>query len=163
MNKYKFKITYRNEDKYGHYWGDNRHNISIIAETLEQAKEKLDKIEKNCDYPCKNILNWEAEEIIQENQQQEIIHLNKKIKKLEEANKILSKEITKGNVVGQGMITECCGIPLGDIPKLIEYEQRNKSAIDCLNGILTEAYLDESDDVDIGLVEYAVSLLLGEK
>ena len=72
MNKYKFKITYRNEEKYGHYLEDNRHNVSIIAETLEQAKEKLDKIEKNCDYPCKHILNWDAEEIIQENQQQEL-------------------------------------------------------------------------------------------
>ena len=99
----------------------------------------------------------------QDQAKKETERLNNIIKKLEEANKILSKEITKGNVVGQGMITECCGIPLGDIPKLIEYKKRNKNAIDCLNGILTEAYLDESNDVDIGLVEYAVSLLLGEK
>lgn len=83
MNKYKFKITYRNEDKYGHYLEDNRHNVSIIAETLEQAKEKLDKIEKNCDYPCKNILNWDAEEIIQENQQQELERYKNIVNELE--------------------------------------------------------------------------------
>lgn len=49
------------------------------------------------------------------------------------------------------------------VAEQIDYKTRNEKAIDCLNSILTEAYLDESDDVDIGLVEYAVSLLLGEK
>lgn len=82
MNMYKFKITYRNEDKYGHFWGDNRHNVSLIAETLEQAIEKLDKIERN-EYPYKNILNWEAEEIIQENQQQELERYKNIIDELE--------------------------------------------------------------------------------
>ena len=66
MSKYKFKITYRNENKYGQYWGDNRYTVSIIAETIEQAKQKLDEIEKN-DYDMhKNILTWEADEIIEE-------------------------------------------------------------------------------------------------
>ena len=66
MSKYKFKITYRNENEYGQYWGDKRYTVSIIAETLEQAKQKLDEIEKKDYGKLKNILEWEAEEIIEE-------------------------------------------------------------------------------------------------
>ena len=81
MSKYKFKITYRNENKYGQYWGDNRYTVSIIAETIEQAKQKLDEIEKN-DYGMhKNILTWEAEEILEEK--------DKEIKRLKEEYVIL--------------------------------------------------------------------------
>lgn len=64
MSKYKFKITYRNEDKYGYYWGDKRYTVSIIAETLKQAKKKLDEIEKDDFGMHKHILEWEAEEIM---------------------------------------------------------------------------------------------------
>ena len=63
MSKYKFKITYRNEDEYGNYWGDKRYTVSMIAETLEQAKQKLDEIEKNEYRNHKHILDWEADEI----------------------------------------------------------------------------------------------------
>ena len=82
MSKYKFKITYRNENEYGQYWGNNRHTVSIIAETLEQAKQKLDEIEKNGYGMCKNILEWEAEEIIEE-KDKEIERLNNIINELE--------------------------------------------------------------------------------
>ena len=66
MSKYKFKITYRNENEHGQYWGDNRYTVSIIAETLEQAKQKLDAIAKNDYRMHKNILEWKADEIIEE-------------------------------------------------------------------------------------------------
>ena len=46
MSKYRFKITYRNENEYGQYWGDNRFTVTIIAETLEQAKQKLEERKK---------------------------------------------------------------------------------------------------------------------
>jgi len=74
VSKYKFKIAYRNENEYGQYWADNRFTVSIIAETLEQAKQKLDEIEKNDYRMHKNILKWEAEEINEE-QDKEAEHL----------------------------------------------------------------------------------------
>lgn len=83
MSKYKFKITYRNENEYGQYWGDNRYTVSIIAETLEQAKQKLDAISKNDYRMHKNILEWKADEIIEE-KGKEIERLQSIIKEVRE-------------------------------------------------------------------------------
>ena len=117
MSKYKFKITYRNENKYGHYWGDNRYTVSIIAETIEQAKQKLDEIEKN-DYEMhKNILKWEAEEILEEK--------DKEIKRLKEEYMILQnasdeveeekdKEIERLNNIKKKAINDLLKILGGD-------------------------------------------------
>ena len=89
MSEYRFKITYRNENEYGQYWGDKRHTVLIIAETLEQAKEKLDNIEKNDWKMHKNILNWEAEEII--NNEQLKSQLQQKENVIKEAREYIEK------------------------------------------------------------------------
>ena len=105
MSKYKFKITYRNKNKYGQYWGDNRYTVSIVAETLEQAEQKLDEIKKN-DYGMhKNILEWEAEEIT-ENKDKEIERLNNIIDKKEQflgdnIKRLESEVVKRDNIISK--------------------------------------------------------------
>lgn len=48
----------------------------------------------------------------------------KQNRELKETNKILSLELTKDNLIKQDHLTTCCGIPIGDIPKLIEKNKK---------------------------------------
>lgn len=61
---YRFTITYVDKDKTdGSYNGSKQYTVSLIAETLEQAREKLDKIEPSDSYTYKYIIQWSAEEL----------------------------------------------------------------------------------------------------
>ncbi len=53
-------------------------------------------------------------ELLEENQE-----LKKQLEEYKATNKILSHELTKDKVLQQDCLTTCCGIPIGDIPKLI--------------------------------------------
>ncbi len=65
---YRFTITYVDKDKTdGSYNGSKQYTVSLIAETLEQAREKLDKIApNNNNYTYKYIIQWSAEELLKE-------------------------------------------------------------------------------------------------
>lgn len=61
----------------------------------------------------------------QENQQLkiQISAREEEYRKLDETNKVLSQELTKDNILKQEHLTTCCGIPIGDIPKLITQQK----------------------------------------
>ena len=44
--------------------------------------------------------------------------LKKQLEELKSTNKVLSEELTKDKILKQDCLTTCCGIPIGDIPKL---------------------------------------------
>lgn len=48
----------------------------------------------------------------------------KEYKKLEETNKVQSQELTKDKILKQAHLTTCCGISIGDMPKLIEKNKK---------------------------------------
>lgn len=53
--------------------------------------------------------------------------LKKQIEEYKATNEILSQELTKDKVLQQDHLTTCCGIPIGDIPKLKEQlEETNR-------------------------------------
>ena len=56
--------------------------------------------------------------LIKENQK-----LKKQLEEYKATNKILSHELTKDKVLQQDCLTTCCGIPIGDIPKLITQQK----------------------------------------
>lgn len=66
-----------------------------------------------------------------------ITNLQQENKQLKEINKVLSQELTKDKILKQECLTTCCGIPLGDIPKLKEkikqLQQENKQLKDNWN------------------------------
>ena len=53
---------------------------------------------------------------------------DKRIKELEETNKVLSNELTKNSILKQGYIETCCGIPIFEIPKIKEENQQLKQS-----------------------------------
>lgn len=57
-------------------------------------------------------------ELLEENQE-----LKKQLEEYKATNKILSHELTKDKVLQQDCLTTCCGIPIGDIPKLITQQK----------------------------------------
>lgn len=67
------------------------------------------------------ILELEKEK--NEQLQQENQSLKKQLEEYKATNKILSHELTKDKVLQQDCLTTCCGIPIGDIPKLITQQK----------------------------------------
>ena len=55
--------------------------------------------------------------------QEEIRELKKQLEELKSTNKVLSEELTKDKILKQDCLTTCCGIPIGDIPKLINQQK----------------------------------------
>lgn len=49
--------------------------------------------------------------------------LKKQLEELKSTNKVLSEELTKDRILNQDCLTTCCGIPIGDIPKLINQQK----------------------------------------
>ena len=49
--------------------------------------------------------------------------LKKQLEEYKATNKVLSHELTKDKVLQQYCLTTCCGIPIGDIPKLITQQK----------------------------------------
>ena len=54
---------------------------------------------------------------------------DKRIKELEETNKVLSNELTKNSILKQDHIETCCGIPIFEIPKIKKENQQLKQQL----------------------------------
>lgn len=74
---------------------------------LEIPDEKLDVVEYS-----------EYQKLEQENQQ-----LKKQLEELMKTNNVLTQELTKDSDIKQEYLTTCCGIPIGDIPKLTNQQK----------------------------------------
>ena len=57
------------------------------------------------------------------NWREEANELKKQLEELKSTNKVLSEELTKDKILKQDCLTTCCGIPIGDIPKLINQQK----------------------------------------
>ena len=57
------------------------------------------------------------------NWREETKKIKKQLEEYKATNKILSHELTKDKVLQQDCLTTCCGIPIGDIPKLITQQK----------------------------------------
>ena len=78
-------------------------NAAADYETTMVEKEQLNSLVNSC--------------------QEEIRKLKKQLEELKSTNKVLSEELTKDNILKQDCLTTCCGIPIGDIPKLINQQK----------------------------------------
>ena len=78
--------------------------------------------------------------------QEEIRQLKKQLEELKSTNKVLSEELTKGRILNQDCLTTCCGIPIGDIPKLINQQ---KEFIEYMNKTIEELECDDVDDEEM--------------
>lgn len=67
--------------------------------------------------------------------EQENKELKKQLEELKSTNKVLSEELTKDKILKQDCLTTCCGIPIEDIPKLINQQ---KEFIEYLENCINE-------------------------
>ena len=72
---------------------------------------------------------------------------DKRIKELEETNKVLSNELTKNSILKQDYIETCCGIPIFEIPKIKEENQQLKQQLHDLPNKIVEEIKKVSDTV----------------
>ena len=88
------------------------------------------------------------ENLQQENQQLkiQISAREEEYRKLDETNKVLSQELTKDNILKQEHLKTCCGISIGDIPKLITQQ---KEFIEYMNKTIEELECDDEDDEEM--------------
>ena len=78
--------------------------------------------------------------------QEEIRELKKQLEELKSTNKVLSEELTKDKILKQDCLTTCCGIPIGDIPKLINQQ---KEFIEYMNKTIEELQCYDVDDEEM--------------
>lgn len=57
------------------------------------------------------------------NWREEAKELKKQLEEYKATNEVLSHELTKDKVLQQDCLTTCCGIPIGDMPKLITQQK----------------------------------------
>ena len=64
-------------------------------------------------------------------------------KELKSTNKVLSEKLTKDKILKQDCLATCCGIPIGDIPKLINQQKKFINKIKELETKLKENGINE--------------------
>ena len=80
------------------------------------------------------------------NWREEAKELKKQLEELKSTNKVLSEELTKDKILKQDCLTTCCGIPIGDIAKLINQQ---KEFIEYMNKTIEELECDDTDDEEM--------------
>ena len=91
---------------------------------IKQLKEKINGVYEERTY-LYNKLSAEKEQLnsLVNSCQEEIRQLKKQLEEYKATNEVLSHELTKDKVLQQDCLTTCCGIPIGDIPKLITQQK----------------------------------------
>ena len=79
------------------------------------------------------------------NRKEEVKELKKQLEEYKATNEVLSHELTKDKVLQQDCLTTCCGIPIGDIPKLITQQ---KEFINYLEDEFTKIQNDIEKEID---------------
>lgn len=108
----------------------NTYNIDKMYESysseVERMQKCIDELQQE-NQELKLELSGYRQAILKDKEMLGLKEENDKLKKqLEEykaTNKILSHELTKDKVLQQDCLTTCCGIPIGDIPKLITQQK----------------------------------------
>lgn len=160
------KIVVNNET-YDEYKGTLEEQIEILQQENKELKEKqnydlkwalkYDELHKENQELTKKYLNAVAdyETTMAEKEQlnslvnscqEEIRQLKKQLEGLKSTNKVLSEELTKDKILKQDCLTTCCGIPIGDIPKLINQQ---KEFIEYMNKTIEELECEDVDDEEM--------------
>lgn len=88
-----------------------------IEESIQQINELIEAWELN--EACLNQTDIDAIKcLLKQNQE-----LKKQLEEYKATNEVLSHELTKDKILQQDCLTTCCGIPIGDIPKLITQQK----------------------------------------
>ena len=90
------------------------------------------------------------------NWREEAKELKKQLEELKSTNKVISEELTKDRILNQDCLTTCCGIPIGDIPKLINQQ---KEFIEYLEDEIKNIKIKWGDKLtEIGYIDIAMTV-----
>lgn len=115
----------------------------------KELEEYINKIEPNFDSHLEkgtiemsneyyNLLEEKMARLINKNEL-----LKKQLEEYKATNKVLSEKLTKDKILKQDCLTTCCGIPIGDIPKLINQQKKFINKIKELETKLKENGINE--------------------
>ena len=109
--------------------------ISNLEKENQELKNSINALQKDL-----NEENFQCSKYAIENQL-----LKKQLEELKSTNKVLSEKLTKDKILKQDCLTTCCGIPIGDIPKLINQQ---KEFIEYLEDEFTKIQNDIEKEID---------------
>ena len=109
--------------------------ISNLEKENQELKNSINALQKEL-----NEENFQCSKYAIENQL-----LKKQLEELKSTNKVLSEKLTKDKILKQDCLTTCCGIPIGDIPKLINQQ---KEFIEYLEDEFTKIQNDIEKEID---------------
>ena len=114
-----FKLLCHLEDFEIQYWELQKENEQLKIQ-ISAREEVCNRLESNW-----NKLNKKYENAVADYEKTmfEKEQLKKQLEELKSTNKVLSEELTKDKILKQDCLTTCCGIPIGDIPKLITQQK----------------------------------------
>ena len=120
-----------------------------MSEDIKEILDKFRKLEYD-DYE----LEYDIDQIERKEEKlllDYITNLQEENEELKMTNLALADDITKNKIIKQEVLTECCGIPIGEIPMLTikndEYKQRIDKAIEYINKHFHWG-IDGNDNID---------------
>ena len=105
----------------GNCYGENARCIDLLIKENRELKKKYENAV--ADYETTMFEKEQLNSLVN-SCQEEIRELKKQLEELKSTNKVLSEELTKDKILKQDCLTTCCGIPIGDIPKLINQQKK---------------------------------------
>lgn len=86
--------------------------------------------------------------------------LKKQLEEYKATNEVLSHELTKDKILKQDHLTTCCGIPIGDIPKLITQQKEFiKYLEDCITELEKESTNKLQNTIYLGIRDITKEIL----
>ena len=102
----------------------NQTDINAMQVLLKENKKKKQKYENAvADYETAMAEKEQLNSLVN-SCREEIRELKEQLEELESTNKVLSEKLTKDKILKQDCLTTCYGIPIGDIPKLINQQKK---------------------------------------
>ena len=132
-----------NKEDYFKYYIQGSEHYLIPKDIFDELFDEMVNWRKESKELNQKYLNAVAD---YETTMSELQELKKQLEEYKATNKILSHELTKDKVLQQDCLTTCCGIPIGDIPKLITQQ---KEFINYMMNTIENITQDETDDEEI--------------
>ncbi len=138
----------------------------------EEIKEILNDLQRVADRKCypEDILDGSIAQEWIDYIEDYITNLQEEKEELKMTNLALADDITKNKIIKQEVLTECCGIPIGEIPMLKiqndEYKQRNEKAVELLQNLLPICIMPNNTLIHgtekAKVIEKAINILQGK-
>lgn len=132
-----------NKEDYFKYYIQGSEHYLIPKDIFDELFDEMVNWRKESKELNQKYLNAVAD---YETTMSELQELKKQLEEYKATNKILSHELTKDKVLQQDCLTTCCGIPIGDISKLITQQ---KEFINYMMNTIENITHDETDDEEI--------------